>query len=135
MVIFLGASSGAVLGKLTVRTPFSIAALISSSCKHVSQLRPNYFNAGRSAYLDTLRKLERPRELAKATLANSVAVLIVLARLLRLRRDGQSAILHVDVDVLLGHARELEGGCYEVLLVILVEVHSNGAVSNLRQAY
>ena len=33
MVIFLGASSGVVLGKVTVKMPLSMPALISLSCK------------------------------------------------------------------------------------------------------
>lgn len=37
IVIFFGACSGVVLGKVTVRTPFSMDALISSGCETASQ--------------------------------------------------------------------------------------------------
>ena len=35
MVIFFGASSGMCLGNVTVKRPFSMVALISSSCKMI----------------------------------------------------------------------------------------------------
>lgn len=122
-MIFLGASSGADLGKVTVRTPFSIDALISSSCDHPLDIVPCETSQIRLAYLDSLWKLKSPRELPVAPLAHGVSRLLVLRRHLALSRDSQASVMHVDVNVLLLHAGELEGSGDEVLLLVLVKIH------------
>ena len=51
-------------------------------------------------------------------------MLVPLGRLLGLRRDGQTTVVHLDVDALLGNAREFERRGDDVLLGVFMEVHS-----------
>lgn len=81
-----------------------------------------------NTYLDTLRKLQRPRELAIVALTHCVSALVHIGGLLCLGGDRQLPALDVDMDVLLGHARELEDGGHLVLLTILVEIHPTGQI-------
>lgn len=75
------------------------------------------------AYLDTLRQGDGPRELAVAALANGIAVLIVLGGDLRLTRNGEHVVVHVNVNVLLLQAGKLKGGKYDIVLGVLVHIH------------
>ena len=76
-----------------------------------------------NTYLDTLRKRQRPRELAEATLAQRVTFLVAVIRYGRLARDVQDTVPYVDLDVLLRHPRQLERCCHEILVLILMQVH------------
>ncbi len=73
-------------------------------------------------YLDTLRQRHAPRELAIPSLPHSVPILVSVRRHLRLPRNGEHVVVHVDVDVFFGEARELEGGCDGVGLGVFVYV-------------
>ena len=73
-------------------------------------------------YLDTLRKRQRPRELAIPALADGIALLVALAGDGGLARDGQDIVLDVDLDVLLRQPGQLERGRHKVLVLVLMEV-------------
>jgi len=119
-VILFGAISGVVLRKVTVRTPFSMAALISSSCMRVNI---RIVRNSTKTHLDITWKLERPTVLSIRPLSNSVSLFVLLRRLLGLRRYSQTTVLHLDVDILLGDTREFERSGDQVLLGVFVEVH------------
>ena len=74
--------------------------------------------------LDALGKRDRTREPAKPALPDRVALLVPVRRDGGLARDAEDVVLDVDLDVLLRQAGELERGCYEVLLLVLVQVQS-----------
>ena len=73
--------------------------------------------------LDALGKRDRTREPAKPALPDRVALLVPVRRDGGLARDAEDVVLDVDLDVLLGEAREFERGRDEVLLGVLMEVH------------
>jgi len=124
MTIRVGANSGAALGKVMVRTPFSMAALTSSSLDLLSAFYLELTQGCMETYLDTLRKLESPRELSETAFSDGVSTLVVLGRRLCLRRNSELVVLDIDLDIFFRDSGEFEGGCYEVLLGVLVEVHS-----------
>ena len=74
--------------------------------------------------LDALGKRDRTREPAKPALPDRVALLVPVRRDGGLARDAEDVVLDVDLDVLLRQAGELERGCHEVLLLVLVQVQS-----------
>ena len=80
---------------------------------------------GRHAtYLQPYWQLQGSGELAISALANRISVLLVLCGEFALSRDGQTAIMHVNVDILLPEAWKLEAGCNYILLNIFVQVHA-----------
>ena len=107
-----------------MRTPFSIAALTSSSLDLLSVFYSEFTQGRKGTYLDTLRQLESPRELPETAFSDRVSTLIVVVRLLCLRRNGELVVLDVDLDIIFRDSGEFEGDCYKVLLSVLVEVHS-----------
>ena len=107
-----------------VRTPFSIAALTSSSLDLLSVFCSEFTQGCKGTYLDTLRQLESPRELPETAFSDRVSTLVVFVRLLCLHRNGELVVLDVDLDIFFRDSGEFEGGCYKVLLSVLVEVHS-----------
>ena len=65
MLIFFGASSGKVLGNVTIKRPFPMLALICSSCENDERVNPNNsFKRNFTSYLYTLRELKGARESA-----------------------------------------------------------------------
>ena len=123
IVMRFGASSGVVLGKVTVKTPLSIDALISSSCKKECQNTSNHKPALKT-YLDTLGKLKRPRVFSKATLAHGVPALVEVDGLFGVSGHRKLAVLDVDLDALFRDSGELERRSHQVLVCVFVQVKS-----------
>ena len=124
MVTRFGACASVWRGYVTVSTPFSIAALISSGCTTGSKLVLICgCDSGYCAYLDALGDGERAREAAKAALAHDIAVLVTVGLVLGLAGDGEQVVVHVDGHVLLVDAGQLEGRGDEVLVFVLVDVN------------
>ena len=84
--------------------------------------RGGAYGRSNSTHLDALGDRHRAREAAKATLAQEVSVLVAVGLELRLPRDSKEAVVHVNADVLLVYAGELERRGHEVLLLVLVNV-------------
>ena len=126
MVIFLGACSGVVRGKVTVRIPSLIDALISSGCR---RKRQEEVECGEETetHLDALGKWDRTREPAKPALPDRVALLVALAGDGGLARDAKDAVLDVDLDVLLRQPWQLKRRRHEVFVLVLVQVHPEGS--------
>ena len=118
-----GASSGVVLGKVTVKTPLSIDALISSSCKKECQNTCNHKRVLKT-YLDTLRKLKRPRVFSKATLTHGVPALVEVDGLFGLSGHRELAVLDVDLDALLRNSGEFERRRHKVFVCVFVQIES-----------
>ena len=118
-----GASSGVVLGNVTFKTPLSIDALISSSCKKECQ-RPTNHRPVFKTYLDTLGKLKRPRVLPKATLAHGVPALVEVDGLFGLSGHRELAVLDVDLDALFRDSGEFERRRHKVFVCVFVQVKS-----------
>jgi hypothetical protein len=74
-------------------------------------------------YLHALRELESSRHFAESPLADRVALFLVVLRDFVFGRDGEAAVVHVDLDILLLDARELERRGYSVGLGVFVEIH------------
>lgn len=55
---------------------------------------------------------------------NGVSALIEITRLLRFSGDSESAVVDIDLDILLWYPGKSERGRDKVFLVVLVEVHS-----------
>ena len=123
IVMRFDASSGVVLGNVTFKTPLSIDALISSSCKKECQRPTNHRPVFRT-YLDTLRKLKRPRVFSKATLAHSIPALVEVDGLLGLSGHRKLAVLDIDLDALFRDSGELERRSHQVLVCVFVQVKS-----------
>ena len=68
MRIFFGSGSGNVLGNVTVKRPFSMIALICSSCTMSVHIHSMMIRK-RMTYLYTLRELKGARELAMEAFA------------------------------------------------------------------
>lgn len=79
-------------------------------------------------YVCTLGKLDAPGESSDPPLTNRVPTLAFLGGLEDLPRDGEFPVAYVDVDLVLGQARNLERGCHEVLVCILMKVHPKASV-------
>jgi hypothetical protein len=122
IVILFDPLSGAALGKVIVKTPCSIPALISDSCSRRYPQAPDRTET--VIYLDTLRKLEGPRPLSKTTFSNGIAGFLVLSGNLVLSGDGHASVMDLDADVVLIQAGEFESCGNSVGLVILVKIHS-----------
>ena len=118
-----GASSGVVLGKVTFKTPLSIDALISSSCKKECQRPTNHRPVFRT-YLDTLRKLKRPRVFPEATFAHSIPALIEVDGLFGFSGHRELAVLDVDLDALFRDSGEFKRCCHQVFVCVFVQVES-----------
>ena len=101
-----------------------MAALTSLSLHLLSAFHSELTQGCKGTYLDTLRKLESSRELSKTAFSDGVSTLVVLSRLLCLRRNGELVVLDLDLDIFFRDSGEFEGGCYKVLLSVLVEIHS-----------
>lgn len=119
----MGAASTVVLGKETVRTPFSNAAFTSVSCvNNVLATFQCFTSINQSIYLHSLRKLKRPGELAKASFAHRVTTFLAVRLLLAFSRHGEYSIEYLDVNVFLLETRQLEGGCHSVRLIVDMKV-------------
>ena len=118
-----GASSGVVLGNVTFKTPLSIDALISSSCKKECQRPTNHRPVFRT-YLDTLRKLKRPRVFSKATLAHGVPALVEVDGLFGVSGHRELAVLDIDLDALFRDSGEFERRRHQILVCVLMQVES-----------
>ena len=123
IVMRFGASSGVVLGKVTVKTPLSIDALISSSCKKECQNTSNHKPALKT-YLDTLGKLKRPRVFSKATLAHGVPALVEVDGLFGVSGHRELAVLDIDLDALFRDSGEFERRRHQVFACVLMQVES-----------
>ena len=91
MTIFFGANSGNVFGKVTVKRPSSIVALIWSSCA-IKDISRHSFKSiwvrKKATYLYALRELKRTPELAMEAFAQSISSVRMVFRLLGLSRNG-----------------------------------------------
>ena len=123
IVMRFGASSGVVLGNVTFKTPLSIDALISSSCKKECQ-RPTNHRPVFKTYLDTLGKLKSPRVFPEATFAHSIPALIEVDGLFGFSGHRELAVVDVDLDALFRNPRELERRSHKIFVCVFVQVES-----------
>jgi hypothetical protein len=88
------------LGNATVKTPFSIEALMALGYKMQSV---SFLSRRQTAgtHLCALWELQRPRELPESSLPDLVSVLVLLSRLRDFAGDRQTTVLLVDVDLVL----------------------------------
>jgi hypothetical protein len=116
--------SGDVLWNVTVSTPFSIDALISSSCKgpvfSICELLVEHLAI---YYLDTSGELQGTRETVVVALSDSVSVLLAVRGGLGFNRDGESVVMYINLDLFFLQHRQFELGGYCVCLGVLVDVH------------
>ena len=117
-----GASSGVDLGKVTVKTPLSIDALISSSCKEC-QITSNHMTALKT-YLDTLGEQKRPRVFPEVPFAHGVSALVEVHGLLGFSGHRELAVLDVDLDALFRDSGEFERRRHQVFVCVFVQVKS-----------
>lgn len=74
-------------------------------------------------YLDSLRKLQSSRELSEPPLSDSVPTLLVLGGELSLPGNAQTAVVDVNMNILLLQAGKFERRCDRVIFLVLVKVH------------
>jgi hypothetical protein len=123
MVIFFGSCSGVIFGKLMVRTPFSIEALIASGYGENDEYQSRTELPGNTC-LDSRGQLKDTGEFAIAALSDSVTTFLTIRGGGHITRNGETMVVNVDANVLLFQAWEFEGGGDSVRLQILVNIHS-----------
>ncbi len=82
------------------------------------------------AYPDSLRKPQRPRELAGLALTMGIRIFLIFLGDLGFSGDGEMTVVYLYVHILLLHAWQLEGHSHDVLRCVFVEVHSVDKRSN-----
>jgi len=112
-----------IFGNVTVKTPFSILALTSSGYEWVSIRKSSSIRRPSYAYLDPQRDLQRPGELAIATLTDGVSLFMGPVRLLRLTSNRKTVLVDVNIDIVGFHAGKLKRGCHGVGVLGFVNVH------------
>lgn len=138
MAIFFGVCSGVAFGKVTVRTPSTTDALISSGYAQSKRLtqpvlalnthtkKRAYITQENRTYLGVFWQRNAPRELAKSTLTHAIhrllrvfSIGVVVVRRLGLARDDQTVVVQVDRHVLLLQPWQLERGHQRVVWAVM----------------
>jgi hypothetical protein len=82
IAIFFGSVSGVDFGKLIVKTPFTMDALMSSFCKgdrqHLCLSSQQSTLCIGEIHLESLWKRQRSRELSVATFTDDIAIFVAL---------------------------------------------------------
>lgn len=117
---------GEDFGYVTVKTPSSMEALMSVGCKHTENRSGPKGSRGEKlfvVYLGAIGQLDDSLEPPDFALLNGVSPLVLLGRVGGLASDGEVPALNVDVNAVLGEARQLERRNHVVLVLGFAQIH------------